>query len=333
VQQSFARRLSYWLNRPLVAPSKLILLLTHRCPVRCEFCSTHRWAEARPRELSVEQLEERIAEAAEWGIRDVLFSGGEPLLRRADVLRLTRFARALELVPTIITSGAIGGDDTIGALVDAGMASFMVSIDGDRAETHDRLRGREGSFDEALGWVRRTLACRERLAAPSLPYTVYVQTVVTRDNVAELVPLARRLRDEGADAILFQGLAPDAYLEAHGFDAASLTALEDALAALAAFEPRGFVMNPDGYLRDLLAFYRARGASEPKRCPAGFDTLVLAPDGSVSSCRESETRAILGAGGEPLSLQEAWRHPRFQAARRTMRVCEKPCTINCWYTT
>lgn len=332
MQPSLARRLSYWLNQPLVPPTKLILLLTHRCPVRCEFCSTHRWAEARPRELSVEELEARIAEAAAWGIRDVLFSGGEPLLRRADVLRLTRFARSLELVPTIITSGAIGGEDTIGGLVDAGMASFMVSMDGDRAATHDRLRGRAGSFDEALTWVRRAIACRERLAAPSPPYTVYVQTVVTRDNVGELVPLARRLREEGADAILFQGLAPDAYLDAHRFDDAALAALEEAVAALAAIEPRGFVMNPDAYLRDLVAFYRASGVPEPKRCPAGFDTLVLAPDGSVSSCREAETREILGAGGEPLTLHEAWRHPRFQAARRTMRVCEKPCTINCWYT-
>lgn len=332
MQPSFARRLSYWLNQPLVPPTKLILLLTHRCPVRCEFCSTHRWAEARPRELAVEDLERRIVEAAQWGIHDVLFSGGEPLLRRGDVLRLTRFTRGLGLIPTIITSGAIGGEDTIGALVDAGMASFMVSIDGDRPETHDRLRGRAGSFDEASTWVRRAIACRERLAAPSPPYTVYVQTVVTRDNVGELVPLARRLRDEGADAILFQGLAPDAYLDTHGFDAAALAQLDDAVAALAAFEPRGFVMNPDRYLRDLIAFYRARGEPEPKRCPAGFDTLVLAPDGSVSSCRESQTREILGAGGVPLTLREAWRHPRFQAARRTMRVCEKPCTINCWYT-
>ena len=75
-------------------------------------------------------------------------------------------------------------------------------------------------------------------------------------------------------------------------------------------------MNPDRYLRDLIACHRARGEPEPKRCPAGFDTLVLAPDGSVSSCRESQTREILGAGGVPLTLREAWRHPRVPGWQR-----------------
>ncbi len=329
---SVARRLSYWINRPLVPPTKLILLLTHRCPVRCEFCSTHRWAEARPAELERGQLEERISEAAEWGIRELLFSGGEPLLRRADVLALTRFARGLSMVPTIITSGSVGGSDTRDALIDAGMGSFMLSMDGDRATTHDRLRGRPGSFDEALGWVRGLVEARARLSAPSPAYTVYVQTVVTRDNLSEIVPLAKRIRELGADAILFQGLAPDAYLAQHRFDAGDLRMLAEVIAELGRFEPRSFVMNPDGYLRELLGFYERREPPEPKRCLAGFDTLVLAPDGSVSSCRESFTRDILGACGEPLPLREVWSHPRFQAARRTMRVCGDPCTINCWYT-
>ncbi len=331
MQASFARRLSYWLNWPLVPPSKLILLLTHRCPVACEFCSTHRWAEARPRELTLAELEARLAEAAEWGIREVLFSGGEPLLRRSDLLALTRAARGRGMIPTLITSGAVGGRATLEALVDAGMASFMVSIDGDCVDTHDRLRGRRGSFDEAIAWIAGAVELRRALDAPSPPFTVYVQTVVTRDNVRELVSLARRIRELGADAILFQGLAPDAYLAAHGFDAGDLRALADAIEQLARIEPRSFVMNPDGYLHELLAFYGERERIAPKRCPAGFDTLVLAPDGSVSTCRESFTRDIRGADGEPLSLHQAWTHRRFQAARRTMRVCQEPCTINCWY--
>ena len=39
-----------------------------------------------------------------------------------------------------------------------------------------------------------------------------------------------------------------------------------------------------------------------------------------------------GTDGGPLPLREAWTHPRFRAARRTMRTCETPCLINCWYT-
>ncbi len=331
MQQALARRVSYWLNWPLVPPSKLILLLTHRCPVACEFCSTHRWAAARPRELTRVELEARLAEAASWGIREVLFSGGEPLLRRTDVLALTRAARALGMIPTLITSGAVGGTATLEALVEAGMASFMVSLDGNCAETHDRLRGRVGSFDEAIAWLAGAVELRERLGAPALPYTVYVQTVVTRENVAEIVALAERVRELGVDAILFQGLAPDAYLAAHPFDARALAALAEAIERLARIEPRSLVMNPDSYLRELLGFYGERDRIQPKRCPAGFDTLVLAPDGSVSTCRESFTREILGEGGEPLTLREAWTHRRFQAARRTMRVCKEPCTINCWY--
>ena len=288
-------------------------------------------AKARPNELSLDQLRERLEEAAQWGVPEVLFSGGEPLIRRDDVLALTRHAYHLGMVPTLITSGSVGDRALLERLVQSGLGSLMLSLDGADAATHDQLRGRTGSFEEVLGFVRGALAYRAEVGAGPDLFTVYVQSVIVPENAGRLSDMAALVRELGADGYLVQALAPDAFLEEHRFGADGLAHLRRELRALAPLAESGFLMNSQAYLDAIEPFYAGTQDPAGRRCLAGYDTLVIAPDGSVSSCRETLTREILGPDREPLSLREAWRHPKFSEARKTMRVCKDPCMINCWY--
>ena len=62
-------------------PYALLAELTYRCPLHCPYCSNP-IAVRDERELTTEEWQNVINAAAELGVLQVGFSGGEPLVRR-----------------------------------------------------------------------------------------------------------------------------------------------------------------------------------------------------------------------------------------------------------
>jgi pyrroloquinoline quinone biosynthesis protein E len=73
-------------------PLALIAELTHRCPLHCVYCSNPLELQSRSNELSTETWSRVFQEAAEFGVLQADFTGGEPLAR-TDIIDLVRAAR------------------------------------------------------------------------------------------------------------------------------------------------------------------------------------------------------------------------------------------------
>jgi pyrroloquinoline quinone biosynthesis protein E len=73
-------------------PLGLIAELTHRCPLHCVYCSNPLELMSRADELSTEVWVRVFREAAEAGVLQIDFTGGEPLAR-PDIVELVRSAR------------------------------------------------------------------------------------------------------------------------------------------------------------------------------------------------------------------------------------------------
>src|SRR2546425_565899 len=86
------------------APLALIAELTHRCPLRCVYCSNPLELRARSEELSTETWVRAFEEAAQLGTLHVHLTGGEPLAR-GDLTPLVLAARSAGLYTNLITSG------------------------------------------------------------------------------------------------------------------------------------------------------------------------------------------------------------------------------------
>src|SRR5439155_5820370 len=143
-------------------PYALLAAITYRCPLHCPYCSNpaaaalpatpklHKGAGEAPRrpeggacsngELSTEEWERVIREAAALGVLQIGFSGGEPLARR-DLTELICAAREANLYSNLITSGIGLDDDRMRALRDAGLDSVQLSFQSDEADLADEIAG------------------------------------------------------------------------------------------------------------------------------------------------------------------------------------------------
>src|ERR1700757_2254146 len=88
----------------LPTPLALVAELTHRCPLHCVYCSNPLELTKRATELSTATWSRVFHEAAEIGVLQADFTGGEPLAR-TDILELIRAARQSGLYVSLITSG------------------------------------------------------------------------------------------------------------------------------------------------------------------------------------------------------------------------------------
>ncbi|MBS4175668.1 pyrroloquinoline quinone biosynthesis protein PqqE [Bacillus sp. FJAT-49736] len=121
-------------------PYSLLAELTHRCPLHCPYCSNPLELTLEREELTTEDWCRVLTQAAEMGVVEVHFSGGEPLLRN-DIVELIRHANELEMYTNLITSGIGLSEERINRLKQAGLANVQVSFQAAEAKLSDMIGG------------------------------------------------------------------------------------------------------------------------------------------------------------------------------------------------
>ncbi len=132
------------------------IAVTYACQNRCAFCyaaSPHREGEHRVMSAAeVKSVMDTIFHEAH--VPSLSFTGGEATLR-PDLPELIRHGERLGLRVNLITNGVRAADpDYARSLVEAGLASAQVSIEAPEARLHDRLVGRQGSFEATVAGVQ-----------------------------------------------------------------------------------------------------------------------------------------------------------------------------------
>ncbi|MFQ5525280.1 MAG: radical SAM protein [Thermoanaerobaculia bacterium] len=131
----------------------------------CNLACSHCFVSSSPtnhthENLSFEEVEERLVEAAGLGTKEYYFTGGEPFLN-PEIERI--LARTLDFGPaTVLTNGLLLAPDRCRRLAKIAADSpysldFRVSMDGYSAETNDPIRG-EGTFERILEGISNLIA-------------------------------------------------------------------------------------------------------------------------------------------------------------------------------
>jgi hypothetical protein len=227
-------------------PPALNLALDPDCGQRCVFCSVKSYVTPTDAgSVDLDDVRKQLQQAQKLGVQEVRLNGIDPLRhsRVLDVLEAIRSVGFQKL--TVFSPGR--------RLADAGFRKdflsrvptrWMVSIPmyGLTAETHDTVTGTPGSHQE----VREAI---EGLRAAGVVESVRVSMVFTKQNVHEIVPLLRWLRendlDRQVDALMPYPMRPttrDPYADSVMRETELLARLMEDVQSLADDE-RGFVLS------------------------------------------------------------------------------------------
>jgi pyrroloquinoline quinone biosynthesis protein E len=294
-------------------PLALLAELTHRCPLRCPYCSNPLALVGAGREMETARWLGVIEEAAAMGILQIHFSGGEPTARR-DLEDLVGRAEALGLYSNLVTSGALLDRARVERLAERGLQHVQLSFQAAQEAAADRIGGLAGGHRKKLEvarWVREA----------GLPLTV--NAVMHRQNLSDLEAMIEMAVALGAKRLEV------AHVQYYGWGLRNRAALMPTRAQIdgataiveAARERLKGVLVIDYVVPD----YYAR---RPKACMGGWGRrfLNVTPAGRVLPCHAAETipgLAFETVGTRPLAA--IWRDsPAFDRFRGTDWMPE-PC--------
>jgi pyrroloquinoline quinone biosynthesis protein E len=295
------------------APIGLLAELTHRCPLRCPYCSNPHELEKRSAELPTETWLRVLDEAAELGVLHVHLSGGEPTAR-ADIVEITAHCARLGLYSNLITSGVGAAFGKLDALAEVGLDHVQLSVQGAEPATAERIGGMPGAHAQKLAFAERV---RE------LGLALTLNAVIHRGNIAEVEAMidlalamgARRLEIAHAQYYGWGLLNRAALMPARADVVRSIAAVDAARKRLAGRLVIDLVV-PDYYAR------------YPKACAGGWGRRLInvTPSGRALPCHAAETIPDLAFWSvAEHALRDIWHHsPAFNAFRGTGWMSE-PC--------
>jgi cyclic pyranopterin phosphate synthase len=283
--------------------------LTDKCNLRCTYCMPAEGLDWLTRDelLTDDEIVRLIRIGVTLlGIREVRFTGGEPLIRRG-LLPIVRATAALRPRPSIsITTNGLGLKNLAGPLADAGLDRVNVSLDTLRGDRFAQLTRRDRHRDVLAGLS----------AAASAGLTpVKVNAVLMRGvNDDEAVPLLRYALDHGYEMRFIEQMPLDA---GHIWSRAEMVTADEILDALrcefsltADPEHRG-AAPAETWLVDGYAGAKVGIIGSVTRPFCGdCDRTRLTADGQVRSCLfsrdESDLRAALRGGCDDDEIASRW---------------------------
>jgi len=148
--------------------------MTSRCNLRCIHCHAF-GGEVTYDELTTEEGKALIDQIAALGIRTLVFTGGEPLLRN-DLFELIAYARSKRLNIHIATNGTLITKE-VAKLLSRYKVSAVIGLDGMDPNIHDSIRGVKGAYDAVIRGIENCVA--ENLY-------LHLNIVATRYNFNEI---------------------------------------------------------------------------------------------------------------------------------------------------
>ena len=307
-------------GRPL---QSLRLSVTDRCNLRCAYCmpeDEYAWL-AREALLDADELARVVGAFARLGVRRLRITGGEPLLRPDLPALVARLRAAAPLEEVALTTNGVLLAEHAGALADAGIDRFTVSLDTLRPERFRALARRD-----ALAQVLAGIDAARATGRPDLKLDCVVVRGVNDDELLALLDHARTL---GAELRFIE------YMDVGGatrWSREAVVSRGELLAAIEAArgparaEPRDaapaerFTL-PDGQRFGVVASVTAPFCG---RC----DRARLTADGTFLTCLYAtsglELRGLVRAGADVDALAahvaDAWRARRDRGAEDRLAV-------------
>lgn len=282
--------------------------LTDRCNLRCEYCMPAEGLDWLPAEetLTDEELVRLITIGVEHlGVRDVRFTGGEPLLRRG-LPKIIAATKSLPSSPrTAMTSNGLGLKHTAKALAEAGLDRVNISLDTINREAFAKITRRDRLDDVIEGLA----AAREHGLKP-----VKINAVIMRGvNDQDAPGLLRWCMDNDYELRFIEQMPLDAQ---HNWNREQMVTADETLEllgesfGLTPMDGRGSAPAEKFLVDDGPHTVGIIGSVTRPFCGA-CNRVRLTADGQIRNClfatNESDLRTPLRTGASDDEIAASWR--------------------------
>ena len=290
-------------------------LLTRKCNYKCVGCNV--WGEQEQEELSAEEIKKGLDILKDLGVVEIVFSGGDPLLR-SDAGEIIEYA-SRHFVTTVYDNGSMASQK-IDALRNVDFVA--ISIDSLDPAKMDYIKGVKGSLEKALNSV-------ETLQKEGIK--VAVTPTISQLNVNEIVDITNYFTQKGVpvwyclysyDMLsdvnqLFRiGKAQDEFLIK---DKQAMVKLCDDLIEMK--KKNKNILMTTKLLKALRSLY-----SDDKRtwkCQALKDFFIVDHKGRIGGCHSNNFV------GSVFDLPKTWGSKEFKELRKKYHDCTH-CTYLCY---
>lgn len=175
---------------------KLILFPTEKCNFRCIYCYEDHKGDKMSSTI-VDSIKRFLSlKIPTLKLFELEWFGGEPLIAKDIVIEITKFAQKLckkyhvTFVSVMTTNGSLLDYTTFCQLLDLGINSFQITLDGDK-ENHDKYRlsaqnPTSGTFDKIWKNLCDYKRCNEKFA-------IAIRCHLTKINYESIVHLMKRI--------------------------------------------------------------------------------------------------------------------------------------------
>ncbi|MCU0651236.1 MAG: radical SAM protein [Candidatus Omnitrophica bacterium] len=186
----YRKDMTWKTRRPIV-----VWNVSRRCNLSCIHCYSNSANTEYTDELSTQDAKDMILDLESFGVPVLLFSGGEPLMRK-DLFELNDFAHGHNIRTVISTNGTLI-TPALAKKIKAGKIDYVgVSLDG-IGERNDMFRGKKGAFKLALAGIRNLVAVKQKVG---------LRFTITKHNYPDIKDIFKLVEDEDIDRVCFYHL-------------------------------------------------------------------------------------------------------------------------------
>ncbi len=156
--------------------------VTRACNLKCVHCYAHATSGSTSDEMSTAEGRRMIDDLAAFGAPVLLFSGGEPLVRK-DLPELAAYAVEKGMRAVISTNGTLIDRPTSQTLKQIGLSYVGISLDG-LEPVNDHFRGVKGAYKKALQGIEN---CQKAGIKVGLRFTINKRNVEEIPGIFDLL--------------------------------------------------------------------------------------------------------------------------------------------------
>lgn len=177
-------------------PQVIIWNFTENCNYSCLHCYTRNREITEPDEETLYKIAQAIAQAKPL---HVSFGGGEPLLKRKELLQCVRIIKEAKAMASVSTNGSTVTNKVAVELKDNSLDLLLISLDSLIEEKHNVFRNNKNAFSSVLNAV-------EVAKRHGIPFGFSV--VISKLNFSELKELMQYCIDAGSTYISVKQFVP-----------------------------------------------------------------------------------------------------------------------------